>query len=80
MISPTRDVHIVGVGSCTPDRVLTNKDLEQIVDTSDEWITTRTGIKERRIADPETSASVLATEAARRAVRDAGLKTSIRSS
>jgi 3-oxoacyl-[acyl-carrier-protein] synthase-3 len=74
MIAPTRDVHIVGVGSCTPDRVLTNKDLEQIVDTSDEWITTRTGIKERRIADPETSASVLATEAARRAVRDAGLK------
>jgi 3-oxoacyl-[acyl-carrier-protein] synthase-3 len=74
MIAPTRDVHIVGVGSCTPDRVLTNKDLEQIVDTTDEWITTRTGIKERRIADPETSASVLATEAARRAVRDAGLK------
>ena len=74
MIAPTRDVHIVGVGSCTPDRVLTNKDLEQIVDTSDEWITTRTGIKERRIADPETPASVLATEAARRAVQDAGLK------
>ncbi|TMQ59945.1 MAG: ketoacyl-ACP synthase III [Candidatus Eisenbacteria bacterium] len=74
MISSARDVHIIGVGSCTPDRVLTNKDLEQIVDTSDEWITTRTGIKERRIADPETPASALATEAARRAVRDAGVK------
>src|SRR5439155_3610259 len=74
MISSARDVHIIGVGSCMPDRVLTNRDLEQIVDTSDEWITTRTGIKERRIADPETPASALATEAARRAVRDAGVK------
>lgn len=74
MISPARDVHIIGVGSCTPDRVLTNKDLEQIVDTSDEWITTRTGIKERRIADPETPASALATEAARRALLDAGIE------
>ena len=73
MIAPARDVHIIGVGSCTPDRVLTNKDLEQIVDTSDEWITTRTGIKERRIADPNTPASALATEAARRALKDAGI-------
>jgi 3-oxoacyl-[acyl-carrier-protein] synthase-3 len=74
MIQPARDVHIVGVGSCTPDRVLTNKDLEQIVDTSDEWITTRTGIKERRISDPDTPASALATEAARRALSDAGIR------
>jgi 3-oxoacyl-[acyl-carrier-protein] synthase-3 len=73
MISPVRDVHIIGVGSCAPDRVLTNRDLEQIVDTTDEWITTRTGIKERRIADPETPSSVLATEAARRAMADAGI-------
>ncbi len=74
MIQPARDVHIVGVGSCTPDRVLTNKDLEKIVDTSDEWITSRTGIKERRITDPDTPASVLATEAARRALKDAGIE------
>ena len=73
MIAPARDVHIIGVGSCTPDRVVTNQDLEQIVDTSDEWIRTRTGIKERRIADPETPSSVLATEAARRAMADAGI-------
>ncbi len=74
MIAPSRDVHILGVGSCTPERVLTNKDLERIVDTSDEWITTRTGIKERRIADPGTTASVLAIEAARRALKDAGIE------
>ncbi len=66
-----RDVHVIGLGSSTPDRVLTNRDLELIVDTSDEWITTRTGIKERRIADSETPASALATEAALRALEDA---------
>jgi len=42
---------IIGTGSFVPDKLITNKDLEKIVDTSDEWITTRTGIKERRIAD-----------------------------
>src|SRR5207249_9707689 len=72
--NPRRTVSIIGTGSYVPKKILTNKDLEQIVDTSDEWITTRTGIKERRIADPETPASALATEAARRAVQDAGLK------
>ncbi|MBI4364482.1 MAG: ketoacyl-ACP synthase III [Candidatus Latescibacteria bacterium] len=74
MIAPKRDVHIIGVGSCTPGRVLTNRDLEKIVDTSDEWITTRTGIKERRISDPGTPSSALATEAALRALQDAGVK------
>ena len=74
MIATSRDVHIIGTGSFTPERILTNKDLEQIVDTSDEWITSRTGIKERRISDPETPSSVLATEAARRALADAGIK------
>jgi len=73
MIAAPRDVHIIGTGSFTPERVLTNKDLEQIVETSDEWITSRTGIKERRISDPETPSSVLATEAARRALADAGI-------
>jgi len=73
MIAPMRDVHIVGTGSYTPDRVLTNQDLERIVDTSDEWITSRTGIKERRISDPKTPSSFLATEAATRALADAGI-------
>jgi 3-oxoacyl-[acyl-carrier-protein] synthase-3 len=76
MIAPSRDVHIIGVGSYTPERVLTNKDLEGIVDTSDEWITARTGIKERRIADPATPSSALATEAARRALADAKVEAS----
>jgi len=73
MIAPMRDVHIVGTGSYTPERVLTNQDLEKIVDTSDEWITSRTGIKERRISDPKTPSSFLATEAATRALADAGI-------
>jgi 3-oxoacyl-[acyl-carrier-protein] synthase III len=73
MIAPQRDVHIVGTGSYTPERVLSNQDLERIVDTSDEWITSRTGIKERRIADPATPSSFLATEAAKRALDAAGL-------
>ncbi|HYJ33935.1 MAG TPA: beta-ketoacyl-ACP synthase III [Candidatus Binatia bacterium] len=71
MIATARDVHIIGTGSHTPTRVLTNKDLEQIVDTSDEWIQSRTGIKERRISDPATPSSVLATEAAKKALADA---------
>ncbi|HKW51970.1 MAG TPA: beta-ketoacyl-ACP synthase III [Candidatus Eisenbacteria bacterium] len=75
-MAPNRSVHIVGTGSFTPERVLTNQDLEKIVDTSDEWITTRTGIKERRIADPKTPASALATEASARALDAAGVKAS----
>jgi 3-oxoacyl-[acyl-carrier-protein] synthase-3 len=71
MIAPARDVHIVGTGSFTPSRVLTNKDLEAIVDTSDEWIVSRTGIRERRIVDPATPSSHLAAEAAKRALADA---------
>jgi 3-oxoacyl-[acyl-carrier-protein] synthase-3 len=76
MIAPSRGIHIVGTGSFTPERVLTNQDLEKIVDTSDEWITSRTGIKERRIADPKTPSSVLASEAAARALEAAGVKAS----
>ena len=45
-----KKVGIIGLGKYLPDNVLTNKDLEKMVDTTDEWITTRTGIKERRIA------------------------------
>jgi 3-oxoacyl-[acyl-carrier-protein] synthase III len=68
-----RDVGILGTGSYVPDRVLTNADLEKMVDTSDEWIVTRTGIKERRIAAPEQATSDLAVEAGRRALADAGV-------
>ncbi len=60
-------VKIVSTGSYVPDRVLTNFDLEKIVDTSDQWITTRTGIKERRISEGETT-SDMAAEAAARAI------------
>lgn len=64
---------ILGVGSYVPERVLTNKDLEDIVETNDQWIVSRTGIKERRIAEPEQAASDLAIEAARSAIGDAGI-------
>lgn len=57
-----------------PERVVTNHDLEKMVDTSDEWITERTGIKERRIARPDQAASDLACEAAKRALKKAQLK------
>ncbi len=62
---------ITGWGKCLPPAVLTNADLEQLIDTSDEWITTRSGIKERRIAHVETSD--MATVASARALAAAGL-------
>lgn len=66
---------IVGSGFYVPDKVLTNADLEKIVDTTDEWITTRSGIKERRILSPgEIPTSNMGTQAARRALEDAGMK------
>lgn len=66
-------IKFIGTGSYVPDKILTNKDLEKIVDTTDEWITQRTGIKERRIAAPDVATSDLATIAARRALDNAGL-------
>ena len=69
-----RNAYIVGTGHYAPERILTNADLEKIVDTTDEWITTRTGIKERRIADAETATSDLCVAAARIAMDDAGWK------
>lgn len=67
---------ILGTGSAVPERVLSNEDLEKIVDTSDEWITRRSGIKERRIATPGGSEGTtdLATAAARRALEMAGIQ------
>jgi 3-oxoacyl-[acyl-carrier-protein] synthase-3 len=69
-------VGILGLGKCLPEKVLTNADLEKLVETSDEWITTRTGIKERRLVEKGQGASDLATKAAREALKDAGLKAS----
>jgi 3-oxoacyl-[acyl-carrier-protein] synthase-3 len=66
-----RPAGILGIGSFAPERVLTNRDLERMVETSDEWITTRTGIRERRIAHPEERTSDLACKAAARALADA---------
>src|SRR5215470_11659483 len=68
-----RTVSITGVGSYVPSKVLTNSELEKMVDTSDEWITTRTGIKERRIAAKDEFTSDLATKAAQRAMQAAGI-------
>lgn len=64
---------IVGIGVCLPERVLTNDELEKLVDTSDAWIQERTGIRERRIAEPEQAASDLGVVAARRALEHSGL-------
>ncbi len=65
---------ITGQGIRVPDKITTNHDLEKLVDTSDEWITTRTGIKERRLAEPGELTSHLAARAAEAAVKDAGLE------
>jgi len=65
---------IIGLGKYLPEKRLTNKDLEKIVDTTDEWIVTRTGIRERRIAREDEATSDMASEAARRALADAKLK------
>ncbi|MEN8139659.1 MAG: beta-ketoacyl-ACP synthase III [Thermodesulfobacteriota bacterium] len=64
---------IIGVGSSLPQRVVTNDDLAQMVDTSDEWIRTRTGIRTRRIAGKAENTSILAAKAARKALKMAGL-------
>jgi 3-oxoacyl-[acyl-carrier-protein] synthase III len=65
---------IAGTGSYLPEKRLTNEDLSKLVDTNDQWITQRTGIKERRVAAPHESTATLATIAARRALADAGLQ------
>ena len=66
-------VGLTGVGAYVPERVLTNADLEAMVDTSDDWIVSRTGIRERHIAEPEQAASDLALPAAREALEQAGV-------
>ena len=70
---PIRKVTIAGTGSFLPEGKITNADLEKLVDTSDEWIMTRTGIKERRRSAPEQATSDLAYEASVRAMQAAGV-------
>jgi 3-oxoacyl-[acyl-carrier-protein] synthase-3 len=64
---------ITGCGSFAPAKTLTNEELAKMVDTSDEWITTRTGIKVRHITEDNETTAFLATEAAKRALADANL-------
>ena len=66
-----RTVSIIGTGSYVPEKILTNADLSRMVDTSDDWITTRTGIKERRIAAKDENTSDMATKAALKAIEQA---------
>ena len=69
-----RKTKIAGTGSYVPEKILTNADLEKMVETSDEWISTRTGIKERRIAAKEEAASDLAYYASKEALQTVGIK------
>ncbi|WP_068496450.1 beta-ketoacyl-ACP synthase III [Paenibacillus kribbensis] len=68
-----RPVGVIGTGKYVPEKILTNKDLEAMVETSDEWIVSRTGIQERHIAAPEQATSDLAYEAAIKALKSAGM-------
>lgn len=68
-----RRVAIAGTGFCVPSRIMTNFDIEKLVDTTDEWIVTRSGIRERRIAADNEATSDLATVAAQRALESAGV-------
>lgn len=70
---PKRPVSIIGTGSYVPERVLTNADLEKMVETSDEWVTSRTGIRERRIAAEDEYTSDMAAKAAKKAIEQAGI-------
>jgi len=71
---PSRTVSIVGTGSYVPEKILTNAELESRVDTTDEWIVSRTGIRERRIAAEGEFTSHMAAKAAQRAMDQAGVK------
>ena len=73
MMAAVRPVGIAGLGRYVPERLLTNQDLEKMVDTSDEWIVQRTGIRERRIAAKDEVTSTLALHASRQALEHAGL-------
>ena len=68
-----KNIEIIGTGMAAPSKVVTNDDLSKIVDTSDEWISARTGIRQRRFCDEGESASTLAVEAGKNAIKSAGL-------
>ena len=65
---------IVGMGRYLPERVMTNFDLEKIVDTSDEWIRTRTGVERRHVVEEDQTTSDMCVESAKKALVDAGVK------
>lgn len=71
-----RGAVVAGIGMCVPERILTNAELESMVDTTDEWIFSRTGIRERRIAAPDQATSDFAVGAAREALASAGMDAS----
>ncbi|MBU0952078.1 MAG: ketoacyl-ACP synthase III [Elusimicrobia bacterium] len=68
-----KGIKIIGTGSFIPEKIITNADLEKMVDTTDEWITQRTGIKERHIVEPGVPTSDIAVEASKKAIKDAGI-------
>src|SRR5438552_16574871 len=70
---PDYSAILTGTGSCLPEKRLTNEDLSKLVDTNDEWIVQRTGIRERRIVTEGETTATLGTAAARRAIDAAGL-------
>ena len=72
-VDPQRRAHITGWGRYAPERVLTNADLEKMVDTSDEWIVSRTGIRERRVAAAHETTASMGAVASLRAIRTAGI-------
>jgi len=69
-----KKIGFIGLGKYLPENCLTNKDLEKVVDTTDDWITTRTGIKERRVAREDEATSDMAVRAAKKALENANLK------
>ena len=74
MTGPARYAHLTGWGRYAPSQVLTNADLERMVDTSDEWIVSRTGIRERRVAAAYETTASMAAVASMRAIRTAGIE------
>src|SRR5512142_1745267 len=68
-----RSARITGWGAYAPEKVVTNHDMERLVETSDEWIVSRTGIRERRIAAPDESTATLAANAGARALAVSGI-------
>lgn len=70
----SKSIGILGMGSCLPKKIMTNYELETMVDTSNEWIKKRTGILERRISDKNSPSYLMGVEAGRKAIADAGLK------